>query len=205
MRCPVCGSLNDETARFCFNCGEPLEQVKKEELLPTTETSTEVSTSDSMVFTSKVSDTTDKATRMSRFLAQLIDSLILGVSITPGLIMIFVGIALSAGENETGGMLTTVIGLGVLFIPLLIISIYQLVILSNRGQTIGKRMMKIKIIKSDTGENPGFINAVLIRSFVPNMINSVVGVFSLVDYCFIFREDQRCIHDLIATTDVVNC
>jgi uncharacterized RDD family membrane protein YckC len=29
------------------------------------------------------------------------------------------------------------------------------------------------------------------------------GLFSLVNVCFIFRDDRRCIHDLIADTIVV--
>ena len=30
------------------------------------------------------------------------------------------------------------------------------------------------------------------------------GIFSLIDCLFIFREDRRCIHDLIAGTKVVD-
>ena len=41
----------------------------------------------------------------------------------------------------------------------------------------------------------------------PTLLNAttiVLGfVFLFVDYCFIFREDQRCLHDLIAGTQVV--
>ena len=36
------------------------------------------------------------------------------------------------------------------------------------------------------------------------MIPVLGPLFSLVNVCFIFREDRRCIHDLIAGTQVVN-
>ena len=44
------------------------------------------------------------------------------------------------------------------------------------------------------------------RGFLPGLIGAIplVGtVFSLVNICFIFREDRRCIHDLMAGTHVV--
>ena len=63
--------------------------------------------------------------------------------------------------------------------------------------------MKIKIVLSDNGANPGFVYAVLIRMFVPNLINSVIGIFTFIDILFIFNEKQRCIHDMLAGTDVV--
>ena len=54
--------------------------------------------------------------------------------------------------------------------------------------------------------NPGFVKVILLRIFVNGLIGMVpiVGFFySLVDIVFIFREDQRCLHDLIAGTKVV--
>jgi uncharacterized RDD family membrane protein YckC len=39
---------------------------------------------------------------------------------------------------------------------------------------------------------------------VLNLFTAVLGfVFLLVDFCFIFREDGRCLHDLMAGTKVV--
>jgi hypothetical protein len=37
------------------------------------------------------------------------------------------------------------------------------------------------------------------------IINQFVPLYGIVDACFIFREDQRCLHDLIADTTVVEC
>jgi hypothetical protein len=44
------------------------------------------------------------------------------------------------------------------------------------------------------------------RSILPGLIGGIPGVgpiFRIVDILFIFREDQRCIHDLMAGTTVI--
>jgi uncharacterized RDD family membrane protein YckC len=79
------------------------------------------------------------------------------------------------------------------------------VLLSKRGQTIGKRWMAIKIVKLD-GSAPGFVHAVLLRGFVNGLIGAVpyLGfVYTLVDLLMICRDDRRCLHDMIASTRVV--
>jgi len=84
-------------------------------------------------------------------------------------------------------------------------AIYQMVMLSKRGQTLGKRTMKIRIVKLD-GSGPGFLHAVLLRLLVnalPSAIPVVGVLYPLVDYLFIFRADRRCLHDRIAGTRVV--
>jgi len=88
------------------------------------------------------------------------------------------------------------------FIGLIGLGAYQIYLLSAQGQTIGKNIMNIKIVKCDTGDNGGFVTNVLLRGIL-NAIISFVPLYSLVDVLFIFREDRRCIHDMIANTRVV--
>lgn len=97
------------------------------------------------------------------------------------------------------GLIT--VGLGTL--GLLITQIY---LLTTRGQTLGKKIVGARIVKFEDNSNPGFIHACLLRLIVPSLLNSipVLGlVFFIIDSCFIFRDDRRCIHDLIAGTKVV--
>ncbi len=90
--------------------------------------------------------------------------------------------------------------LGVLaFIALSVIQIY---LLTAAGQTIGKRWLNVRIVKVSTGENGGFVPNVLLRVVV-NSILSAVPLYAPVDALFIFREDRRCLHDLIAGTRVI--
>ena len=54
----------------------------------------------------------------------------------------------------------------------------------------------------DTGENGGFVPNVLLR-FIVNGLLWIIPLYGLVDILFIFRGDRRCIHDMIAGTQVV--
>lgn len=87
-------------------------------------------------------------------------------------------------------------------------AIYNLIRLSTHGQTVGKMWMGIRIAKFEDNSNPGFVKAVLLRIFLIYLIGAMPlfglgAFFSLVDICFIFRADRRCIHDLIAGTHVL--
>ncbi len=84
--------------------------------------------------------------------------------------------------------------------------VYTLILLATRGQTIGKKLLAIRIVTFPDGANPGGVKTILLRVFVNGLIGAVPflgSIYTLVDICFIFREDRRCIHDLIAGTQVV--
>ena len=66
------------------------------------------------------------------------------------------------------------------------------------------KAVDIKIVKYDTGKNGGFVTNVLLRAIV-NGIIGIIPFYGLVDILFIFGEERRCIHDLIAGTRVVEC
>ncbi|MDX6768969.1 MAG: RDD family protein [Elusimicrobiota bacterium] len=79
---------------------------------------------------------------------------------------------------------------------------YQIYSVTTRGQTIGKRLLAIRVVVKETGVNGGFVINVLRRGVVTGLLNFIPGFF-LVDSLFIFREDRRCIHDFIAGTAVI--
>lgn len=82
----------------------------------------------------------------------------------------------------------------------------NLVLLSVRGQTLGKLLVGIQIVRQSDGSRAGFIKAVLLRGVVfgfIGMIGLVGPVLLLVDVLLIFRRDRRCLHDLVADTCVV--
>jgi len=85
--------------------------------------------------------------------------------------------------------------------------VVQVLMLSTRGQSIGKRLCGIRIVRFRDERNPGFVHAFLLRGVLPGLIEliPVFGmIFMLVDTCFIFRADRRCLHDLMADTVVVS-
>jgi uncharacterized RDD family membrane protein YckC len=147
----------------------------------------------------------------ARLGAAVLDGLLIFLCFLPALPAYF-ALAESAAARETGAAAgelppefnpATMILAGVLFLAIIVTN---LVLLSTQGQTLGKKMVGVRIVRFEDGGKAGFVKAVLMRGFLPGLIGAipVLGpVFSLVNICFIFREDRRCIHDLMAGTHVV--
>lgn len=87
----------------------------------------------------------------------------------------------------------------------LVIAVVDLVLVARFQQTIGKRICKIRVVRSN-GDPCSPWRIILLRGLVPGFIGRIpfVGpIFSLVDPLLIFREDYRCVHDHLADTTVV--
>ena len=141
------------------------------------------------------------ADRVKRLVATVLDGLIFGV--TAG--MAFgMGFLSGAGFHWGVGLLS---GFGLMSIVWLGMLVCQCYLLAIRGQTIGKIVMGLRIVRFEDGGNPGFVKAVLLRTFLWAIITAVPVVGTLigvVGILFIFRDDQRCLHDHLAGTRVVN-
>lgn len=93
-------------------------------------------------------------------------------------------------------------GFGLLMVGLVA---WQLILLHRHGQTIGKRMLGIRIVRAD-GSRAGFLRLLLLRYLAPGVVGAIpyLGfVFAIMDALFIFGERRRCLHDLLADTIVV--
>jgi uncharacterized RDD family membrane protein YckC len=82
-------------------------------------------------------------------------------------------------------------------------------LLFNHGQTIGKRVMKIKIVDS-SGNIPTFAKLFVLRylliplaTLIPGLPVFLCDLVSSVDPLFIFGKERRCLHDYLAGTWVV--
>jgi len=75
------------------------------------------------------------------------------------------------------------------------------------GQTIGKKALGIKIVSVSHENVPVF--KILGLRYLPISLVSIIPILGqilpLVDVLFIFRDDRRCVHDLIAGTCVIKC
>lgn len=139
------------------------------------------------------------AGRGARLLAHLLDSVLAVGCFLPGIIVIAVA-------PEKNGQVLAIIGLLFLLIALIGLLVFQVSLLRSEGQTWGKQRMGVRIVLYDTDEIPGLGRSLGMRLFVSNLIGSVpcVGpLYSLTDILFIFGEERRCLHDLIAGTKVV--
>jgi len=148
---------------------------------------------------SRVSLSTELADPGTRLLAHVGDSLANGL---PFIGMMILGLVLDAarGRGDEGMLFLMCVGLGAL--GSLAVICYQLHLLSTIGQTLCKRWLGIKVVRSD-GSPVDLGRLILLRNVVPWFINSACGLFFLVDALFIFTDERRCLHDQIADTIVV--
>lgn len=78
----------------------------------------------------------------------------------------------------------------------------QSVMTALNGQTLGKKILKIRIVRLPDDSNPGFVHGVLVRRWLIGILALIPG-FALIDALSIFREQKRCFHDQIAGTRVL--
>jgi uncharacterized RDD family membrane protein YckC len=146
----------------------------------------------------------DRGTRLG---AKMLDGVIVGGGLLVIGVIAAIAIPALLSQRRGGGMPNAFfIVFGVLAGGLLLaLMIWNLVWLHRYGQTIAKRILKIRIVRSN-GDRVGLGRVVGLRivvMWVIEMIPFLGPLFSLVDICFIFRDDRRCIHDLVADTIVV--
>jgi uncharacterized RDD family membrane protein YckC len=158
------------------------------------------------------------ATRMSRFLAFLVDC-------SPGLVIGLIGGIVAAvmvpglfagGFNPmAAGMATFGVFMLVFGIGIIGWTIWQIVLLYKYGQTIGKKALGIRVVRMD-GSRVSFARFFFLRGLAMAVIAWIVSAIgmaihirfignlvSLVDYLMIFGVAHRCLHDYVADTQVV--
>lgn len=149
----------------------------------------------------------NKSSRGARLGAVLLDGLIASLCAIPLYIDIFRAAAQgrgAAGVQDFGSMF----GMGsfVSLVALLGLLAYNLLQLHRSGQTVAKKLVGVKIVRTD-GTRASLGRIVGLRYVVPGAIGAIplLGpLFSLIDPLFIFNEEKRCIHDMLADTIVVD-
>jgi uncharacterized RDD family membrane protein YckC len=150
----------------------------------------------------------ESASRVSRLVAVILDGLVGFVWFAPAYVANFATIAQSARGNpamvwinlaRTGGWFY----LGLL--GALIVLAIDLILLARNGQTIGKKLLGIKVVRVDG--SPVSLFRVFFLRYVCNTILTLIPLFgslySLVDALMIFSESRRTVHDRIADTIVI--
>jgi uncharacterized RDD family membrane protein YckC len=152
------------------------------------------------------------AERGARLLAATIDELIL---LAIGLPMIIGGtLALVAAGTadlesiDTMNILRTLVGgpgTTITVLALIVWSIVTTWLVATNGQSIGKRLVGIKVVRTD-GSRASFARIFLLRNVVnslPNFLPYVGWLYQLIDPMLIYQESRQCLHDRIADTIVV--
>jgi uncharacterized RDD family membrane protein YckC len=78
--------------------------------------------------------------------------------------------------------------------------------LARHGQTLGKRVMGIRIVSAHDGQILPLWKVLLLRQLSVALIAQIPWIgplLGLANPLLIFREDRRCLHDLIAGSKVI--
>ncbi|WP_165346802.1 RDD family protein [Gottfriedia acidiceleris] len=141
------------------------------------------------------------ASRSSRLLAILVDGFII-------FLFIF-AISIITGMTKFSTFFNPTRGSSLLSIISVIIFYILIPTFVWKGQTLGKRWLKIAIVKNNDQEVN--LKTMIIREifFLLGYIkipyfSLVVGFVAFVDPFFIFSADRRTLHDLIAKTKVID-
>jgi uncharacterized RDD family membrane protein YckC len=151
------------------------------------------------------------ASAWGRLFAYIIDCAIVAISCVLGVFVISWlakqgmpiddPIAIVRRQQELNGNMLAMLMLAPGFFILL-----QWYLLAVSGQTLGKKLLMMRIV-TDDGELPGFVRAVVLRSWVCYFICAVPIVgrwFGFLDSLFIFSASRKCLHDHVAGTRVVS-
>jgi len=150
--------------------------------------------------TVKIEEEYELASRWERFGGAMIDGIIASLITFP--LMYFTGTwdKLLRGEYPLFEM-----ALFLAFGILLYLALHGY-LLAKYGQTIGKKMMGIKIVSIESMSILPLQKIFLLR-FLPSALASSIPTigqfFGFIDIVFIFGKKKRCVHDLIAGTIVV--
>ncbi len=114
----------------------------------------------------------------------------------------------------------------IIFLNILYFVVYQI---KNNGQTLGKQILKIRVVDSSNRElsmNQMIFRSLIINSILLDMISFGILIFAnqdsyfygvsflaFIQFCILsvstfmimFGKDSRGLHDLVAHTDVVRC
>ena len=94
-----------------------------------------------------------------------------------------------------------------LFVGIGVFAILNTYLLATRGQTIGKYLLKIRIVDHRSDEVPKLRFSLLLREGITMQLSlfGIMGMLiALIDVLFIFSPNRRCLHDYWSFTKVVS-
>ncbi len=133
------------------------------------------------------------ATLWQRFAGNLVDGLVMTLGWVPGVMLA----PRYLGENS---LLVPV----AIVVPVLIVLALQFWMVYRHRASIGKRLMRARMVRPD-GSEVEMWRIVVLRALPVAVLSAipVANLLVLVDALFIFGRSRRCVHDYLAGTIVV--
>lgn len=141
------------------------------------------------------------ADRGTRFWANLVDSFLV---VFPLIAAGFVSGFMRQGTGVENGADVMLIGMGLGGVVSVLVLGFQLSLARN-GQSIGKKMGRIRVVRTDGGPAT-LVTIIFLRNLIPLMARAmplIGNFFGIVDAVWIFGERRQCLHDVIASTMVI--
>lgn len=142
------------------------------------------------------------ASEGTRLLAKVLDNILM--TIIGGIYLVILLIGAASGGSDVSSILLV---LGFLVLTPIAFGwfAYNIYLVNKYGQTFGKRIMKIKMVRTD-GSPLNTIRWVCLRTWIPSALSGMTfGLFGLIDVLCIFGVKKTCLHDMISDTKVINC
>jgi uncharacterized RDD family membrane protein YckC len=143
------------------------------------------------------------ADRSTRLGAALLDGLVVLVVYLPLIFAsVFTGTITSPGDEASVRLAPAImIGFALLIVGVITWLVLTIRFVAANGQTIGKKILSIKVVRSD-GSKATLGRIFWLRNVVNGLL-SIIPLYGLIEHLFIFGETRQCLHDKIADTIVV--
>jgi uncharacterized RDD family membrane protein YckC len=141
------------------------------------------------------------AGRGTRLGAALLDSLVGLVIALPLMFAAVFALPGADGATSASANLWMIAGFGLSGAGVVAWVVMTLKYVRENGQTIGKKMVNIKVVRSD-GSKATLGRIFWLRNIVNGLVN-ILPFYGILDHLFIFGQARQCLHDKIADTIVV--
>lgn len=135
-----------------------------------------------------------------RFLALVIDGIIVSVITLPVQVVLTIVMGVTIGHNPSAGataamiqLLTFVFSVGVTFL-------YNGFFYRSKGATPGKLLFGLRVVDAETGTFIGW-GQTFMRETIGRFVDAITLMIGVL--IAVFRQDRRALHDLIAGTQVL--
>jgi uncharacterized RDD family membrane protein YckC len=193
--CPQCGIVNTVRKRpgpqevVCVRCGLPFTMRPPPDLAPAVLPATALALLRRGGYNEE-----ELAHPWRRVFGAIFDTALISFPVS----LLLIGLRQNVVPEEV------MIGVGLL--GLLLVVYYQVYLLAANGQTLGKRILAMRIVRVEDATNPGFVRAVLLRTCLPALVYAIplLGTVLLVISLFcLFGRTRRTLHDRLAGTVVL--
>jgi uncharacterized RDD family membrane protein YckC len=141
------------------------------------------------------------ASRGLRLLAWFLDGVIVGLMVWVPALIVAAATGVFSQPSEQFDSSLLILPLSLCALGFIAWAWITLLLVARYGQTLAKRMLEIRVVRSNGAE--ASLGRIFWLRNVVNGLLSVIPLYGLVDLLFIFGERRQTIHDLIADTIVV--